>query len=408
MLISCPTCPKVYQVAASAIPPEGREVRCAACGSVWFEAGVEADLVETAHQGGSSEDEFYGSVANIPAPTPFSPTVDDGLEAGDSLFSAPTGPVLDAVYVPPSTMDGGAGLTDDDRVTARPVEPSFVGETDGLLGEGEAAPTHPSSTSMAVTVRLAPPVAATAADKPKRHWSPPPEMGRALWSPMAHLWAGLKDTASRFGKRDAQNDPPASPGAAAAAQFRARARAHARNRLTPIRALGWSLWAATFVGLVFGVTMERAWVEDHWPRASNLYALFDGASSDPVHINSVRSRYAQSPQGPVLEMRGVIVNTGKSPILPHLTLTAQDAANTPLAVEPVVISEVPIPGRGERPFVIRARVPEGTRTAHLTYSPSISAPPRERFVLQQTGSGWGQALPDDAISNGPAGPGSVR
>ncbi|MCA3254352.1 MAG: zinc-ribbon domain-containing protein, partial [Alphaproteobacteria bacterium] len=35
MIIACPSCGKRYQLADSAIGPEGRKVRCAACGETW-------------------------------------------------------------------------------------------------------------------------------------------------------------------------------------------------------------------------------------------------------------------------------------------------------------------------------------------------------------------------------------
>lgn len=42
MLLVCPNCKAKYQVAAGAIPPEGRDVQCASCAHTWFEIPLDA------------------------------------------------------------------------------------------------------------------------------------------------------------------------------------------------------------------------------------------------------------------------------------------------------------------------------------------------------------------------------
>lgn len=39
MILTCPACAKRYRVADTAVPPEGRNVRCVACGESWFQPG---------------------------------------------------------------------------------------------------------------------------------------------------------------------------------------------------------------------------------------------------------------------------------------------------------------------------------------------------------------------------------
>lgn len=42
MRITCPGCGAQYEVAKGAIPPQGREVQCSACGHVWLVPGIES------------------------------------------------------------------------------------------------------------------------------------------------------------------------------------------------------------------------------------------------------------------------------------------------------------------------------------------------------------------------------
>jgi predicted Zn finger-like uncharacterized protein len=46
MLITCPNCSTRYTVADSAMPPQGRKVRCANCGHVWYQRPVVEDDLE--------------------------------------------------------------------------------------------------------------------------------------------------------------------------------------------------------------------------------------------------------------------------------------------------------------------------------------------------------------------------
>ena len=44
MILTCPACAKRYRVADTAVPPEGRSVRCAACGESWFQPGAVGEV----------------------------------------------------------------------------------------------------------------------------------------------------------------------------------------------------------------------------------------------------------------------------------------------------------------------------------------------------------------------------
>ncbi|MFW2830765.1 zinc-ribbon domain-containing protein [Sphingomonas sp. ID0503] len=71
MIVTCPSCGTQYDVPDSAIPPEGRQVRCAACGTAWNTGGAGAPEIPASI-------EPQGSV-------PDAPSEDEG---GEDAFAA--------------------------------------------------------------------------------------------------------------------------------------------------------------------------------------------------------------------------------------------------------------------------------------------------------------------------------
>lgn len=98
MILSCPACGTQYQVADTAIGPEGRQVRCAACRHSWHEpapAPKAPDTVETPTQGGIATQEPTMPAASEaqapPAPTAVQPLPDMPLPAAALPRTAPHG-----------------------------------------------------------------------------------------------------------------------------------------------------------------------------------------------------------------------------------------------------------------------------------------------------------------------------
>lgn len=79
MILSCPACGTQYQVADTAIGPEGRQVRCAACRHSWHEpaaAPAQPDIVEPPTQGGIVTPGDMGHAeAEAPVPPPAPPAI---------------------------------------------------------------------------------------------------------------------------------------------------------------------------------------------------------------------------------------------------------------------------------------------------------------------------------------------
>lgn len=74
MRITCPNCGAQYEVAADAIPAQGRDLQCSACGHVWFVAGTTAepdpDPVAEAPQADAPSPQTRTDPAPEPEPAP--------------------------------------------------------------------------------------------------------------------------------------------------------------------------------------------------------------------------------------------------------------------------------------------------------------------------------------------------
>ena len=46
MILTCPACATQYRLKDGAIPPEGRQVRCAACKNAWHQAPEPTDIAD--------------------------------------------------------------------------------------------------------------------------------------------------------------------------------------------------------------------------------------------------------------------------------------------------------------------------------------------------------------------------
>ena len=63
MILTCPSCGTQYVVKDGAIPPEGRQVRCASCKHSWHQAPDEMELTETVHGDAAADQPADESVA---------------------------------------------------------------------------------------------------------------------------------------------------------------------------------------------------------------------------------------------------------------------------------------------------------------------------------------------------------
>ncbi|MEM9988079.1 MAG: zinc-ribbon domain-containing protein, partial [Pseudomonadota bacterium] len=233
MLISCPACPKMYEVPESSIPPGGREVRCTACNTVWFEA----PRVAMADQKGPEE---RGQKL-----------VREGEEALNDA-KMPMASVLPAAPLQAQQTQEGR-VAEEPRAELplsrepRPVEAAQTHAQPQIQAQAQNEPQIQVISSPEKEKDKIDKAAFKVSRPFEKEERPAREDGVSL-SPWAQLYqragffvGNLFDQLTQIWQRRG-DVVPSTPGEAAAAAFRAKARAHQRNRLTPSRLLGWGLW----------------------------------------------------------------------------------------------------------------------------------------------------------------------
>ena len=111
MIISCPACTTRYVVPDSAIPAEGRTVRCAKCRHSWFQEGAALDLAEMA------------AAEPIVAPSP--PPIDESAPASPFGEAERAGIEQPAFAEPELGEPEPAPTADDDIPSHFEHEPPF-------------------------------------------------------------------------------------------------------------------------------------------------------------------------------------------------------------------------------------------------------------------------------------------
>lgn len=112
MILTCPSCGTQYAVKEGAIPPQGRKVRCASCGTSWLQSAEQAALEPEDQQ---TADQSAAEPPRTPEPPPpAEPQVDEmpedptpGYSAVPPIAPGPTHvePPM-SVPLPPSEMAG--------------------------------------------------------------------------------------------------------------------------------------------------------------------------------------------------------------------------------------------------------------------------------------------------------------
>ncbi|HXI86997.1 MAG TPA: hypothetical protein VNH64_06030, partial [Parvularculaceae bacterium] len=156
---------------------------------------------------------------------------------------------------------------------------------------------------------------------------------------------------------------------------RRRAEAREKNRMTPLRALGWSAWIGVIAATSFVVYAYRNNIVAIWPKAAGAYAVV-GIDANPfgLKIENVEHRIAMSTGGPTIEITGDLKNDGADPAkTPLMQAEALDAHGELLSRWTFNLDETEVPGGESAEFSTRAPAPEGVTEVALSFAPETSA-----------------------------------
>lgn len=153
---------------------------------------------------------------------------------------------------------------------------------------------------------------------------------------------------------------------------RRRAEAREKNRLTPLRAVGWSAWIGAIAACAFVGYSYRNNIVAMFPNAKTAYDAV-GIEANPygLKIEGVTHRVAMSPDGPVIEILGRLRNEDKADVAPPM-LQAEA-----LGADGEVLSRWTFAARAEKvragefaDFSTRAPAPEGVSEVLLSFAPA--------------------------------------
>lgn len=152
---------------------------------------------------------------------------------------------------------------------------------------------------------------------------------------------------------------------------RRRAEAREKNRLTPLRAFGWSAWLGIVAATCFVGYAYRNDIVALWPKAAGAYAVV-GIEANPygLKIEHVAHRLAMSTSGPTIEITGNLRNEGDGPVKPPLMQAEALGPKGELLSRWTFTVETQEVARGaSADFITRAPAPEGVVEVALSFAP---------------------------------------
>lgn len=434
MIITCPSCATRYDVDERRFTPDGRSVRCAECEESWFVPAPEPieDLVPLKKHSRVYDEEPVRERHAAPKSADFR---DDALDEDveEPLFDAapddrqeetkrqtrrdaapspqPEPPPLmrdkkgrfikarkeEAEIEPPSFADG----RDDER--ARRIEERKFGKggraeqrdaspdrrrTDWRREERADEPPSPQRERSELRAERAArgpavvdadfedvnaPQADYIDDPLSRGFGRKVREERRRQTALARL-EDLEPVAERIFNEEFFTALRVQPKELERAIRKARRRAEARekNRLTPMRALGWSAWVGMIAACCFVAYSYRNNIVAMFPNTKTAYDAV-GIEANPygLKIEGVTHRVAMSAQGPVIEILGRLRNEDKADAAPPLLQAeALDSSGN-------VLSRWTFAARSEKvragefaDFSTRAPAPDGVREVLLSFAPA--------------------------------------
>ena len=153
---------------------------------------------------------------------------------------------------------------------------------------------------------------------------------------------------------------------------RRRAEAREKNRMTPMRAFGWSAWAAAVAGTIYVAVAYRDEVVKIAPAAADAYAVIGiDTNSFGLAIENVRHRLAMSTGGPIIEISGSLKNVDTDAVdAPLLQAEALGPGGELLARWTFAPSSAKVDQGAAVEFLTRAPAPDGVSEVALSFAPA--------------------------------------
>ncbi len=156
---------------------------------------------------------------------------------------------------------------------------------------------------------------------------------------------------------------------------RRRAEFRDKNRMTPLRAFGWSAWIAAVAGTIYAVVAYRDEIVKIAPSTADAYAVV-GIEANPygLAIENVSHRLAMSTGGPMIEITGNLKNAGDVAVgAPLLQAEALGPRGELLSRWTFSPSDAEVKVGRAVDFTTRAPAPDGVAEVALSFAPSKSA-----------------------------------
>jgi predicted Zn finger-like uncharacterized protein len=388
MIISCPSCATRYDVDDGRFLPEGRSVRCAECAESWFVPAptpVE-NLMPLKPKARKLDDEPRREPApkregRIRFDDAYEDDVDEPLFDGAPLKSARAADAEPAAPVRRARDDRDneeearkrAKARDEDRddrrrefdedglVATRGRRNSKVVDADFEDIDGESPPRDAAPLGRGFGRKLHEDREAEDARDTRRS-------ANAL-----ARYEDLEPIAERVFNEEFFTALRVQPKELERAIRKARRRAEARekNRLTPMRALGWSAFAGVIAAAGFVAYSYRNDIVAMFPNALGAYeAIGIEASPLGLKIEGVTHRVALSPEGPVIEILGRIKNEGGAAVTaPMLQAEAVGAEGQILSRWTFAARTGEVKAGETIDFSTRTPAPEGVSEVLLSFAP---------------------------------------
>ncbi len=153
---------------------------------------------------------------------------------------------------------------------------------------------------------------------------------------------------------------------------RRRAEARDKNRLTPMRALGWSAFVGAVAAAGFVAYSYRNDIVAMFPNALGAYQAI-GIEARPfgLEIEGVTHRVAMSTEGPVIEILGRLKNEGRAAVAAPALQAEAVGADGKILTRWTFSARSEEVGAGETiAFSTRAAAPEGVSEVLLSFAPA--------------------------------------